>query len=101
MIQTAQPTYLIGLSVVLLIFGNALSVVSCSKLMPYDEYLQTPEWRERAAQVKMLRGKCAKCGSRERLEAHHLTYERRGHEDMADLQVLCHDCHMRTHDDHR
>lgn len=66
--------------------------------MPYEEYLATPEWQARAAEVKLLRGnRCEKCGSRENLHAHHLTYEHRGHESMSDLQVLCKDCHAREH----
>ena len=67
--------------------------------MPYDEYLATPEWQSRAAEVKMLRGnRCEKCGSRDSLHAHHLTYERRGHELPSDLQVLCELCHKATHE---
>lgn len=66
--------------------------------MPYDDYLATPEWQARAAEVKLLRGnRCEKCGSRDNLHAHHLTYDRRGHELPSDLQVLCKDCHAREH----
>jgi hypothetical protein len=66
--------------------------------MPYEDYLQTSEWQERAAAVKMLRGnRCEKCGSRDNLHAHHLTYENRGHEPLSDLQVLCKDCHAQEH----
>ena len=32
-----------------------------------------------------------------RLEVHHLTYERAGHERLEDLQTLCHLCHCREH----
>jgi len=66
--------------------------------MPYEEYLATPEWQARAAEVKLLRGnRCEKCGSRENLHAHHLTYEHRGHEPLGDLQVLCELCHKAIH----
>ena len=66
--------------------------------MPYAEYLATPEWQARAAEVKLLRGnRCEKCGSRDNLHAHHLTYENRGHEPLSDLQVLCKDCHAQEH----
>jgi hypothetical protein len=65
--------------------------------MPYDEYLQTPEWKRLAQTVKSIRGGCEVCGATERLEAHHKTYERRGHEDIDDLVVLCHKHHGEMH----
>jgi 5-methylcytosine-specific restriction endonuclease McrA len=66
--------------------------------MPYDAYLQTPEWKARAHEVKLLRGnRCEDCGATTNLEAHHLTYERRGHEASDDLRVLCRECHAKTH----
>lgn len=66
--------------------------------MSYEQYLETPEWQARAAEVKLLRGnRCEVCGSRNDLHAHHLTYERRGHEAPEDLQVLCKDCHAKAH----
>ena len=58
--------------------------------MPYAEYLQTPEWRARAEAAKERAGwRCQVCNGPHRLDAHHRTYERRGHEDDADLIVLC------------
>lgn len=66
--------------------------------MPYDDYMATPEWQARAAEVKLLRGnRCEKCGARDNLHAHHLTYDRRGHELPSDLQVLCEKCHKAIH----
>jgi hypothetical protein len=58
--------------------------------MPYHAYLQTPEWRARADAAKARAGhRCQVCNRRGRLDAHHRTYERLGHEEDADLTVLC------------
>jgi len=62
--------------------------------MPYQEYLQTPEWHaKRHLALKRAGYKCQKCYHQDRLEVHHLTYERRGHELPSDLMVLCRTCH--------
>jgi phage terminase large subunit GpA-like protein len=43
---------------------------------------------------KIAGNKCAHCGrGSSKHEVHHLTYERFGHERMADLVVLCESCH--------
>lgn len=62
--------------------------------MPYREYLQTPEWRERRHKA-LLRAKfsCQVCCSKSSLNVHHRTYVRVGDEDPGDLIVLCEDCH--------
>lgn len=39
--------------------------------------------------------RCERCGSKERLEVHHITYARLYHERMNDLQLLCRFCHTR------
>lgn len=68
--------------------------------MPYREYLRSPEWQEtRAARLKAARFSCQVCNtSRARLNVHHRTYERRGHELASDLIVLCEDCHRLFHE---
>lgn len=64
------------------------------KTMPYSEYLQTPEWKEkRKKALRFARFKCQLCNSAERLNVHHRTYERLGQELMGDLITLCNDCH--------
>jgi 5-methylcytosine-specific restriction endonuclease McrA len=66
--------------------------------MPYKEYLQTPEWMEtRMAKLRQARFKCQLCNAGGLLDTHHRTYARRGHEAMADLIVLCRDCHGKFH----
>ena len=65
-------------------------------MMPYSEYLQTPEWKaRRAATIEYAGGSCMFCDSTRRLEAHHRTYQRRGNEEPRDLVALCHECHSR------
>lgn len=70
--------------------------------MPYAEYLRTPEWRAtRDEAVKRARGCCQTCSSTDRLNVHHRTYLRRGHEYLSDLIVLCEPCHKIFHDNGR
>ncbi len=67
--------------------------------MPYQEYLQTPEWRQKREQVLERDNYCCRvCNSDERLHVHHRTYARRGNEDLEDLTTLCEECHERFHE---
>lgn len=64
----------------------------------YRLYMRSPEWAaKREEALRRAEYRCQGCRSDERLEVHHLTYERFGHERPTDLQVLCHYCHMREH----
>jgi replicative DNA helicase len=68
------------------------------KTMPYEEYLQTPEWTERRAlMIERAGNRCQVCNSGEDLNVHHRTYERRGNEGPGDLTVLCQPCHALFH----
>lgn len=71
------------------------------KRMPYNEYLKTPHWElARSAVLKRDENRCADCGkSKEErpLEVHHITYIRRGKENLDDLMTLCRDCHQERH----
>jgi hypothetical protein len=70
--------------------------------MPYDEYLQTPEWKDvRRFALHRAGNRCQNCNARGRLHVHHRTYERRGHEDLSDVIVLCADCHRAFHENRR
>lgn len=56
----------------------------------YDEYLQSTHWLCLRRQVLFrAKGKCEACGALDngdrRLQVHHRTYERVGHERMTDL----------------
>ena len=67
--------------------------------LTYSEYLKTEGWKtRRAAAIKRAGNHCQVCKSPDRLEVHHNTYERLGHERAADLVVLCRSCHQTFHD---
>ena len=69
-----------------------------TKTMPYERYLQTPEWAAiRRMALDRDGNKCTQCGSTTVLQAHHVTYKRRGHEKLKDLKTLCKNCHEQTH----
>mgnify|MGYP003576213850 FL=1 len=68
------------------------------KSMPYDDYLQSDEWRARREQIVARDGHaCRVCGSNGQLHVHHRSYERRGDEADADLITLCAKCHELFH----
>ena len=51
-------------------------------------------------------GLCERCGKpgnvlNWELHVHHITYERQGHEEVGDLEVICLDCHGKEHPRHR
>jgi len=49
------------------------------KSMPYEQYLQSPEWKARSAAARKRSGfTCAFCDSATRLEVHHRTDTRLG-----------------------
>jgi len=63
-----------------------------------DGYLKSDHWqRVRKAKLKQAGYRCEKCGAKERLDIHHLTYARLGHERMSDLKTLCRGCHTVQH----
>jgi 5-methylcytosine-specific restriction endonuclease McrA len=64
----------------------------------YALYLLTPEWKERRREaIKRDGKKCTQCGSKQRLQVHHLTYARKGDERPSDLVTLCRACHCIVH----
>lgn len=66
--------------------------------MDYQEYLQTPHWKEVSAQCReRYDNRCAICGSTEDLNVHHWTYEHLGEEKPWELICLCQSCHERAH----
>lgn len=69
------------------------------RTMPYQAYLQTPEWQEKRDQALESAGhRCQLCNSDDSLNVHHRSYERRGNEESSDLTVLCRACHSLFHD---
>lgn len=61
----------------------------------YEDYIRSAAWYAKREQRRMIdKSRCRTCGSTERLECHHVTYERFGDEDVEnDLITLCHECH--------
>lgn len=63
----------------------------------YTRYLASAAWaRKREAKLHAVGYRCQRCGvSRHTrpLNVHHLNYDRLGHENMDDLEVVCVQCH--------
>lgn len=72
------------------------------KTMPYQEYLQTPEWKERRLRILERDSyRCQVCNSPDHLNVHHRDYSRRGDEEDSDLTTLCQGCHQVFHENSR
>lgn len=66
--------------------------------LEYQDYLKTPWWKlRRRMKLKRVGYKCEKCGSKKRLQVHHIRYTKVGGEKMKDLKVLCRNCHLDEH----
>jgi hypothetical protein len=65
----------------------------------YLEYLQSEHWLELHQRViERDGGKCTRCPSRVRLQAHHLFYRARWEDSLlSDLVTLCRPCHEKEH----
>ena len=62
--------------------------------LAYRQYLKSARWRQKREARKSQDGyRCVRCGSDERLEVHHISYQRLGWEPLSDLRTLCHECH--------
>lgn len=65
----------------------------------YAEYLQSEHWKStRIAALRRAGYRCQLCNAEGELHVHHRTYERLGHEHVADLIVLCANCHQAFHE---
>ena len=63
----------------------------------YHDYINSPEWKRRSAQVKARQGNtCLLCGKQGSLHTHHLTYRHLGDETDDDCVALCAECHQRV-----
>ena len=66
--------------------------------MTYEKYINSWQWKDKSDYVKYLRGnKCEKCGSKKKLQVHHLNYKSIGNEGDEDLMLLCNKCHGGEH----
>lgn len=67
-------------------------------VITYRDYLTSDTWQEkRRSKFDQVGRRCERCGSTDRIQVHHQTYERLGHELLSDLEVLCGDCHKAHH----
>ncbi len=63
----------------------------------YSKYLHTKEWVSKRNKIREERKCCELCGSTDKLQVHHLTYENLGNEKDEDLMLLCENCHNLEH----
>lgn len=65
----------------------------------YQSYLMSDNWqRKRRERLEIDGHKCVMCGSRSRLQVHHVNYRHLGYEDpMSDLCTVCKSCHKKLH----
>lgn len=64
----------------------------------YFKYINSDAWFIKRSEALEFHGrKCKSCGSKNKLDVHHLTYERFGNELLKDLTILCRQCHELTH----
>lgn len=64
----------------------------------HDVYLHSDHWKKvREAALGRAGYRCQVCNGARKLDVHHRTYERLGHERNADLTVLCRKCHDLFH----
>jgi hypothetical protein len=64
----------------------------------YDAYLTSAHWRRvRRRHARKVPPCCAVCGTRRRVELHHLSYLSLGDERPEHLRWLCHSHHRQAH----
>lgn len=69
--------------------------------LTYKQYLASDHWQDLRRRVwasPLHKKRCYACGAKERLEVHHKTYRRIGHEWLMDLCLMCRECHQAAHD---
>lgn len=78
-----------------------LAYLPNGKRMPYEEYLNSPEWRRKKAdRLAFDNWQCGFCHKQlnDKYETHHINYSNLGDEHIeTDIISLCHDCHMHFH----
>ena len=60
----------------------------------YNQYIQSDKWKEKARAIIERDGNKCICGSKEKLQVHHKTYDRLFNEIDSDLITLCDPCHV-------
>ena len=69
------------------------------RVMPYVEYLQSPEWRAKREEALKENHRCSLCWTLGGpLQVHHLNYDNIGKENVEDdVTTLCRKCHEVIH----
>lgn len=62
-----------------------------------EEYLTSQHWKSLRESKLQRNPSCEKCGSRQRLDVHHLRYRNIFDVELSDLQTLCRLCHDAIH----
>jgi len=85
-----------------LLHADALiaEAVKALRALTYADYLRTQHWLDFRESMLAPLVKCQQCGSQDRREVHHLTYDYLGRERASDVRVLCRRCHGEWHDEH-
>jgi hypothetical protein len=60
----------------------------------YNNYIQSDKWKEKAIKIINRDGNKCICGSTEKLQVHHKSYDRLFNELESDLITLCDTCHV-------
>ena len=77
---------------------ETIKAETAQRQIDYSAHLDDPEFlKVKLEAFKRDKFQCQICGSMANLEIHHITYKRRGHEDVSDLVTLCADCHQKLH----
>jgi hypothetical protein len=85
-----------------LFVDEAAARYAALKRMPYAEFLKSPEWAEvRSAALELAGHRCQVCSGKEQLQVHHRNYANLPVESLADLTVLCDECHGVFHANRR
>lgn len=64
----------------------------------YLKYLKSEKWANIRLDLFLCRGeKCELCERKNKLQIHHLTYDRIFNEEPEDLVILCSRCHRNQH----
>jgi len=67
--------------------------------MSRAEYMRSVWWHVvREAALSRAGDRCEECGAADRLQAHHVTYERFRRELPEDVRILCDRCHRAIHE---
>jgi hypothetical protein len=70
--------------------------------MSYQAYINSPIWRKKVEEYfSRHRRRCWLCGTTDKIQLHHQTYENMGREEDSDLLPVCETHHRAIHEYHR